>query len=250
MPTSRSPSPTARRSRSTRSRRRPHPPATVFTDAKDVTFDSTIRYDASFFEHLDRIVQNEPWLDRDRAMIDQLKSLGIEKGKPFRPGAETKTLLASAAREAGAWLEQKYDAGLPPFFSATSRWTFPAPAELVKAAQDAFSDPNAYPVDERGLAYSYAFVGIKRLGAGQFYLISIRDKDGQSFDGGKTYRLQVPADCAGRAVLVGDRLRSPNPCPDPQHAARQPLLADPRDAEERGRLDRRLFRTAGSGGQG
>ncbi len=169
------------------------PPATVFTDAKDVTFDSTIRYDASFFEHLDRIVQNEPWLDRDRAMIDQLKSLGIEKGRPFRPGAETKTLLASAAREAGAWLEQKYDAGLPPFFSATSRWTFPAPAELVKAAQDAFSDPNAYPVDERGLAYSYAFVGIKRLGAGQFYLISIRDKDGQSFDGGKTYRLQVPA---------------------------------------------------------
>ncbi|MGH7682405.1 MAG: DUF1254 domain-containing protein, partial [Candidatus Eiseniibacteriota bacterium] len=53
------------------------PAATVFTDAKDVTFDSTIRYDATFFEHLDRIVQTEPWLQRDRAMIDQLKSLGI-----------------------------------------------------------------------------------------------------------------------------------------------------------------------------
>ena len=32
-----------------------NPPATVFVDAKDVTFDSTIRYDASFFQHLDRI---------------------------------------------------------------------------------------------------------------------------------------------------------------------------------------------------
>jgi hypothetical protein len=42
------------------------------------------------------------------------------------------------------------------------------------------------------LAYSYAYVGIKRLGAGQFYLISIRDTDGNAFDGAKTYRLTVP----------------------------------------------------------
>ena len=171
-----------------------NPPATIFTDAKDVIFDSTIRYDASFFEHLDRIVQDEPWLERDRAMIDPLKSLGIEKGKPFAPSDATKALLSSAAREAGDWLEQKYDAGLPPFFSATSRWTFPAMPDVVKAAQNAFSDPDSYPVDSRGLAYSYAFVGIKRLGAGQMYLISIRDRDGESFDGSKTYRLKVPAD--------------------------------------------------------
>jgi hypothetical protein len=169
------------------------PAPTIFTDAKDVTFDSTIRYDASFFEHLDRIVQSEPWLQRDRAMIDPLKSLGIEKGKPFKPDDATKARLTAATREAGTWLEAKYDAGLPPFFSATSRWTFPAPPDLVKAAQEAYADPNSYPIDTRGLAYSYAFVGIKRLGAGQFYLISIRDKDGRSFDGGQTYRLTVPA---------------------------------------------------------
>jgi hypothetical protein len=155
-------------------------------------FEIAIRYDASFFEHLNRIVQEEPWLQRDRAMIDQLKSLGIEKGKPFQPSDATKTLLTSAAQEAGAWLEQKYDAGLPPFFSATSRWTFPAPADVVKAQQDSFAAPDSYPVDDRGLGYSYAFVGLKRLGAGQMYLISIRDKDGESFDGSKTYRLTVP----------------------------------------------------------
>ena len=34
--------------------------------------------------------------------------------------------------------------------------------------------------------------GIKRLGVGQMYLISIRDKAGKPFDGGKTYRLTVP----------------------------------------------------------
>jgi hypothetical protein len=43
-----------------------------------------------------------------------------------------------------------------------------------------------------GLVYSYAYIGFKRLGAGQFYLITIKDKDGEAFDGGKTYRLTVP----------------------------------------------------------
>lgn len=169
-----------------------NPPETVFADVKDVTFDSTIRYDASFFQNLDRIVQSEPWLQRDRVMIDQLKLLGIEKGKPFNPNAATTALLGSAAREAGGWLEAKYDAGLPPFFSASSRWTFPVPPDLVKATQGAYADPESYPVDNRGMVYSYAYIGIKRLGAGQFYLISIRDKDGDPYDGAKTYRLRVP----------------------------------------------------------
>jgi hypothetical protein len=168
------------------------PPANVFTDVKDIDFDSTIRYDVSFFEHLNRIVQDEPWIDRDRAMIDQLRSLGIEKDKPFQPDDATKALLTSAVQEAHAWLEAKYNAGMLPFFSPTSHWTFPAPPDLIKAAQDNYADPNLYPVDNRGMAYSYAYIGIKRLGAGQFYSISIRDKDGEAFDGGKSYRLTVP----------------------------------------------------------
>jgi hypothetical protein len=170
-----------------------NPPATIFTDVKDIDFDSTIRYDASFFEHLNRIVQEEPWIDRDRVMIDSLKSLGIEKGKPFNPSETMKALMTSAAKDGGAWLEAKYDAGLPPFFSPTSRWTYPAQPDVIKAYADAFADMNAYPLDSRGLSYSYAYVGIKRLGAGQFYSISIRDKDGDAFDGGKMYRLNVPA---------------------------------------------------------
>ena len=93
-----------------------NPPPTVFTDAADVLFDSTIRYDASFFTSLDRVVQSEPWLSRDRAMIDVLRTLGIEKGKPFNPDAKTKAALETGAREAQAWLEARYDTGLPPFY--------------------------------------------------------------------------------------------------------------------------------------
>jgi hypothetical protein len=168
-----------------------NPPPTVFTDVKDVVYDSTIRFDESFFVHLDRIVQSEPWLDRDRVMIDQLKSIGIEKGKPFAPDATTKQALAVGMREAQAWLVAKYDAGLPPFFDGT-HWTFPGHPDLIKAGSEGFANPDSYPVDWRGLAYHYAYIGIKRLGAGQFYLINIKDREGQSYDGSKTYRLRVP----------------------------------------------------------
>ena len=84
-----------------------NPPETAFTDVKDVIYDSTIQYDASFFRSLDRVVQSEPWIGRDRVMIDQLRSIGIEKGKPFAPIAATQNILTAAAREARALLEQR-----------------------------------------------------------------------------------------------------------------------------------------------
>jgi hypothetical protein len=35
---------------------------------------------------------------------------------------------------------------------------------------------------------------VKHLGTGQFYLVAIRDKEGEPLDGGNSYRLSVPAD--------------------------------------------------------
>jgi len=169
-----------------------NPPATVFTDAKDVDYDSTIRYDLSFFQSLDRIVQSEPWIERDRAMIDQLHSIGIEKGRPFSPDAETQAILKDAIGEAKALLAAHYEQGFPPFFP-DSHWTYPALQETIEGQATTYADPNHYAVDARGLAYTYAYIAIKHLGAGQFYLIAIKDKDGKGFDGASTYRLTVPS---------------------------------------------------------
>jgi hypothetical protein len=169
-----------------------HPPETVFTDVKDIDFDSTIKYDASFFDHLNNVVQSEPWIDRDRAMIDVLKSIGIEKGKPYQPSGQLKSALNSAAQDARTFLYAKYDAGFPSFFPPNSHWMFPSYPDLVKAASSSYADLNAYPVDERAVVYSAAFIGIKNLGGGQMYLFSIKDKDGNDFDGSKTYKQRVP----------------------------------------------------------
>ena len=156
-------------------------------------FDSTIPYDLRFFQSLDRFVQYEPWLERDKAMIDQLKSIGIEKGKPFKPDPKTQITLNEAAREANAWLAARYDDLFHPPYFETSRWAVPATPDLIEAFGTHFAKPDSYPIDSRGRAYSMGFFSAKHLGAGQFYLMTIKDKDGKDFDGGGSYRLTVPA---------------------------------------------------------
>ena len=169
-----------------------NPPATKFTDAFGIVYDATIPYDIRFFESLDRIVQTEPWHTRDKAMIDPLRAIGIEKGKPFTPDAKRTEILNKAALEARDFLERKYDAGFPPFFP-TSRWAVPAMAELVQAGSSGYAEEDSYPIEARALTYSIGYIGIKRLGTAQFYLIVSKDAEGGSLDGDKTYRLMVPA---------------------------------------------------------
>lgn len=170
-----------------------NPPQTVFVDAINAVFDSTIPYDLRFFESLARMVQIESWLVRDKAMIDQLKSIGIVKGEPFRPDAKRAELLVEAAKEAHSWIEARYESVFSSPFYEDEHWALPASAELVEGLQTFFAKSDSYPVDARGLAYSYAFFSAKHLGGGQYYLMTIKDKQGQDFDGTKTYRLSVPA---------------------------------------------------------
>jgi hypothetical protein len=166
-------------------------PETKFTDVKEIDFDSTIKHDASFFDNLNRMVQNEPWLDRDRAMIQSLVTLGIEKGKPFNPDTKTQKILNDAIKEADAYLEMKYDAGFPPYWPDL-RWMFPSYPSFISVVQESYTDSDHYPLDERAVIYRMAFIGLKRMGVGQFYLVNIRDKDNNTFEGGKTYTLHVP----------------------------------------------------------
>jgi hypothetical protein len=166
-------------------------PPTIFVDAKDVEYDSTIRYDVSFFHSLNRTVQSEPWIERDRAVIDPLRTLGIEQGQPFKPDARTQKILKVAIEEARILLESKYDEGFPPFWDG-SQWRYPSSPEAVEGQSTTYAKREHYATDARGVSYTYAFIAIKRLGAGQFYLVSIRDKRGKGYEGRKTYRFTVP----------------------------------------------------------
>jgi hypothetical protein len=171
-----------------------HPPETQFVDAIDVVYDSTLPWDMRYFESLNRIVQIEPWMTRDKAMIDQLKSIGIEKGKPFNPDAKTQDALKAAVGEAHAWLADKYENSyFPPPYYEGGHWYVPVSPEVIQGLQTFFANPDSYPMDGRGVAYTVGFFSAKHFGAGQFYLMTFKDKDGQQLAGGNTYRLNVPA---------------------------------------------------------
>ena len=168
-------------------------PSTAFIDMAGKLFDAVIPYDLRFFQSLDRIVQSEPWLTRDKAMIDQLKYIGIEKGKSFNPNTKMQQLLKSAIASAHDWFNEYYENAFPPYFSGM-HWGIPIVPGVGQGMSEFFmNDSASYQVDGRGLAYSYAYFSPKHPGAGQFYLMSIKDGDGNLLDCGKTYLLHVPA---------------------------------------------------------
>jgi hypothetical protein len=153
-------------------------------------------------------VQAEPWLERDKAMIDSLKSIGIEKGNPFNPDPGTQDVLNDAAREAHAWLVARYEASFSSPYYEGGHWSLPGSRELLEGQATFFAKPDVYPVDVRGVTFSYAYFTPKHIGTGSSYLLTIADKDGRLLDGGTTYRLTVPADAPVRqywSATVYDR---------------------------------------------
>lgn len=167
---------------------------TRFVDAYDKPYDATIPYDGHYFDALNRFVQAEPWLERDRVMIDTLGSLGIVKGQPVHLEEANKAAVERGAKEAHALIRLWTDEALAksPFYD-DAHWALPVTAETIKGMSDDFPDTNSYPVDNRAVMYSLGYFSAKQLGAGQFYLMVTRDSQSNALDGSRTYRLHVPA---------------------------------------------------------
>ncbi len=168
------------------------PPQTVFLDVINQIFDSTIRYDISFCTSLNDIIQMEPWLRRDMVMINELKYIGIEKGKPFNPDGEAARILARASQDAQTWLSYRMDNDIEPFYPGTNI-IMPVASDFTEAQSTSYRAADSYPLDSRSLAYYFAYSGIKRPGKGQLYLMSVKGKDNSSLDGSKNYMINIPA---------------------------------------------------------
>lgn len=169
-----------------------NPPPTKFVDAVNAVYDSTIPYDVRFYERLHRFVQREPWLERDKAMVDMLKTIGIEKGKPFEPDAATRAILAAAVLEARLWLQANYEAAFASTYFPSSRWAVPVSPDVLEGLGSNFAQADRYPTGSRGVMYTFGFFSAKHLGHGQFYLMAIHDSNGRPLDGSSSYKLTVP----------------------------------------------------------
>ncbi len=146
-----------------------NPPPTTCVDAARVLNDATIPYDIRFFESLDRVIQHEPWLERDRAMIDTLRTLGIEKGKKFAPDARDVQALNTAASKRTRTSKGSTTSSSPKGRSQKKPLVLPrADGARLQSGPGTVCTAQLYPVEDRGLLLSFIFFLPKRLGEGQF----------------------------------------------------------------------------------
>ena len=81
---------------------------TRYVDGYPKVWKTLPTFDASYFQLLADAIAVEPPQAKDAAMLAMLTSIGIERGKPFRPDAARATLLTSAAREAEAIMNDHF----------------------------------------------------------------------------------------------------------------------------------------------
>lgn len=165
------------------------PPPSRHIDMSGKVFDGIVRFDESFFLGLSRMVNEEPAFDRDRAFLARLRELGIEKGRPYSPGAATRALHAREALEAQQWLIQRASTQGSRYWMH-QRWR--SPSTIGCQTGFTFEFDGKVDVESRALFYFVSYAPPKRLGKATFYLMTFVDSEGQRLDGSNKYRLRVP----------------------------------------------------------
>lgn len=187
-----------------------NPPTTRAVDGSGKKVDTIAPAGYEYWPQLAAILNVEPVEERDRFIHAMLKPLGIEKGKPFKPDARQRKLLTDAA-VVGFRMAQTISMS-PRFENAAgypgTHW------EWVLTLNPNQESENYSQLDER-TDYTFEAITIAEgmvkpmVGSGSQYMSTARDKQGEWLDGGKSYRLRVPAKVPVKefwAVTVYDNL--------------------------------------------
>ena len=166
-----------------------------FTNGTGAGTNSLAPEDGSAFEMLNEIVQYEPDELFGPEQLGRLATLGIRKGEPFNPDERMRRILDQAAKQGVAMSRAiVYASREPDIRYWTDRhW------EKMFLYNTTFERDGVNDIDARTLWHYQAIVVSPNLlsttpGAGTAYLTTFRDTEGRYLDGGKYYRLRVPAD--------------------------------------------------------
>ena len=175
---------------------REDPKPNKFVSISGKLIDTTPPGGIEYWARLASVIDNNPVQEHDRFFMAMLMPLGIEKGKPFKPDARQTAILEEAAALGDAMARNvMYEntqriSQAKPFPGGSWDWTI-----CVKPSQET---ENYSQLDERlqytyGAIYLSPSIGVMKAGPGATYIQTFRDKDGDHFDGGRSYRLHVPA---------------------------------------------------------
>jgi len=76
-----------------------NPPATKHVETYGKRIDALPHYDATYFEGLHKIVQEEIVLEQDKPIMRLLDAIGIRKGEPYAPDDKMKAVFDAAAKD-------------------------------------------------------------------------------------------------------------------------------------------------------
>jgi hypothetical protein len=137
------------------------------------------------------MLSEEPVQQRDLVMMGQLRSLGIEKGKEFKPNEETRVVLRSAVQEAHAGFVNALLEGSEPWWPGV-QWGLSDKLGFATKTGFSFKTPDYLDIDARAPIYFLAYAVPAKLGEASFYLVSYKDAAGQPLEGNTSYRLRIP----------------------------------------------------------
>ncbi|WP_146573679.1 DUF1254 domain-containing protein [Botrimarina hoheduenensis] len=150
--------------------------------------------DGSYFAMLNDIIQYEPSELFDSELLGRLATLGIEKGKPFKPDARMKRIFDQAAKQAVAMSRAIVYASRDPEINYWSdrHW------EKMFIRNTEFTEHGHADIDARTLWHYQAICVSPNLlsttpGVGTAYLTCFRDEEGAYLLGDRNYRLRVSA---------------------------------------------------------
>jgi hypothetical protein len=170
------------------------PQPSNFIRGKDVEWSATSPRGLDYWKSLAMIVNEEPVREIDKPWMEMLTPLGIAKGEDFAPDERQQAIL-----EKGAALGELMTRNLQvnprytmPWWEGTywyKSFDFGVPQETATLQQ----------FDERATWFYEAVGSSKGMvsptpGAGQVYMTTKRDSDGNMLRADKTYMLHVPAD--------------------------------------------------------
>lgn len=147
-----------------------------------------------FWKNLNEIIQREKMHERDQFIYAMLKNLGIEKGKPFNPDTKTKELLIEAERigymmSINNTFKKRFEGAL---YYEGKRWfttLVQAPDQIHETHGQMFERASYF---HEAIGSTWA-MKMTEPGPGSAYLSQYEAPGGVGFDGGKNYKLEVPA---------------------------------------------------------
>lgn len=185
-------------------------PATKIVEVSGMSFNTIPPSDYTFYEVLNKVVQEEPAGSLDPELMGQIAAIGIVKGKPFAPDARMKKILTNAAAVADATartlnMNPRESEGFA-YYEGSSwfNWLFVGgydfetpPPMITKEGFKPYPATGARTLNSRTTMF-IGYTGITpamcmRLpGVGSQYLVATHDANKQYFDGAKTYKVTLP----------------------------------------------------------